>query len=290
MSTKTVKKNRLYDVSLNEISLVDAGANADARVVLMKRDEDNMEVEKTEGQPAAPEAPVAPVTETQGEDLSALTKALEDAEAALEELSKGLDEASDEIERLAGENETLAAENEILKGDIAKRDVPVEDVLKGVDEPVRKAFEALEARLNAAEAVAKRAAEEAETGEYIAKARAFGNLPVAAEVLGPILRRVRKNESTEQDLGELERVLTAANAALEGPGAVSKGEGAVEKKGLFEEVGKRGAEGVTAADRINQAAKEIRKSAPNLSEAEAFTKALDQTPALYSEYLAERRK
>ena len=70
------------------------------------------------------------------------------------------------------------------------------------------------------ETVAKQAAElaelrtEGEVREFVTKARAFDKLPIAADVLGGILHRVAKSKTTADDAKELDRLLTAANAAI----------------------------------------------------------------------------
>lgn len=263
--------NKLVDVSLTEISLVDRGANQGSAVVLFKRDseDDDMPTPK---------------------EMEALQTAVAKAEEALGELTQA-------NEDLVAKNEELSQKVEQLTGDIAKRDEQIEqikkrsaggdeadEITKALDEapePVAKAMTALMKRLQLAEDVIAKQAQEKEEREFIAKAQAFDKLPTSADKLGPLLMRVEKGMTTADDAAELERLLKAANEGIGKEG---------QENDPTVEIGKRGNEnGATAEQRIEAKAAEIRKSAPDLSEAEAVTKVLEENPELYEQYVAETR-
>lgn len=106
-------------------------------------------------------------------------------------------------------------------------------------ESVSKAdYEALQKRLADAEAIAKGERDLRVTREFIEKARGYDVLPIAADQLGPILKRAADNALTDADRSEIDRVLKAANELI-------------RKGNAFGETGRRGGESESATDRIN---------------------------------------
>lgn len=263
-------KHQLVDVKLTEISLVDRPANQGSEVVLFKRDESSEEDDMNPTE----------------EQLQALTQAVAKAEEALASLT----EANDE---LTAKNDELTGKIDELTGEITKRDEQLvalkkaqgndgEDeiakALKDAPEPVAKAMQALGDRLKLAESLLAKSADEKAQGEFIRKAATFDKLPTTAEKLGPVLMRVEKGATTKEDAAELERLLKAANEAI-----AKGGDGT-------QEIGKRGAGGANAMDKIEAEAAEIRKSDSGMTREMAITKALENKPELYDAYVKETRQ
>lgn len=244
----------LYDVEITEISLVDRGANADAKVLLLKRDTEDEVTTKTDQL-----APVMDALSKAEERLATLDESLREAQA---EIAKR-DARIDELEKVA-------------KADKPQAD-PSEDVLKNAPEPVRKMVEALTARVSASEAVVKRMQDEREMQDFAKRAGQFERLTVDQKTFGPLLHRIAKGTSTTADADEVERVLKAADAALKAGGAP------------FVEIGKSGGDRAASAEAaIAAKADEIRKRDPKLTQEQAATQALSEDPSLYRRYLAER--
>lgn len=272
----------LFDVVLTEISIVDRPSNPGAEVVLFKRDaaqpqeevmsEKTETVVKTEG--VAPDAL----------DLSAIEALIAKSEARLDETTTLLTEKNDLIEKMQAELAELRQSNTQLMAQvaesaaIAKRESPLEDVLKQAPEAVQKALATLTERVEKAETESRRYAEQIEKQEWVTKAAPLvEHLPTSAEVMGGILQRVAKGHSTTQDADELERVLKAVNQAASAGGS------------LFRELGSANATSVDTTSKINSMAEEVRKQAPELTPQQAVAQVLAQHPTLYTDYLIEHR-
>lgn len=180
------KATSLTKILVNEISIVDAGANKGARVVLCKR------AGNRAGEPSL-EPPMADKT--------------------LDEIEKAARAAQEENDRLKAENDKLKAEQTTL----AKR---LDDVEKAQRETAEKAAAELQKRLDDAEkrnadlatAVSEMRAER-DLGQHVAKAKAaYPNLPLTAEELAPALQAVAKLD--EGPRGLIEKILVAANEAM----------------------------------------------------------------------------
>ena len=299
---------KLSEMTIDEISLVDDPANESARVLIVKArgdktktasqdvedgDEDEMEpgslvsqVKKAleviaprvaqalaGGLPAdsqsVHDATDAAALEFQM-DIESLAKSLEDAEGKIEQVAKAAEEAQAEVVRLSDEVAAKDAQIAKLRGGAGEE----EDVLKSLPESIRKRFEENEAIAKAAQAEVAKMRDATDKAEAIAKAReiAFGD----PEVVGPLLMRVRKGMTTTEDASALEEMLKSAAAvdkssALFGSAGVDKG---------------RPADSVTSLD---LKAEEIQKANTGMTREQAITKALEADPALYADYIAKRR-
>lgn len=144
-------------------------------------------------------------------------------------------------------------------------------------ENVSKVYEIVEkanARAEAAEEIAKAEREYRLNQEYIAKARAYSNLPVSAEEFGPVLKKVTET-LTEDELGLLNKALSTANESIASMQA-------------FDEIGKRGGYGFESVSKADSEAEAIAKE-EGISKEAALTKVFEQNPGLYDEYLEEGR-
>lgn len=170
-------------------------------------------------------------------------------------------------------------------GKAAEQDEEAE-MLKSLPASVR---DMLEKSARETEELRKAAAQDRENFEKERDARAdekavaefqtlYKSVALDAATVAPALRRV---EATSPELAKaINTALAAADAQL-------------ATAGLFTEVGKSTEKaGGSAIDRINAAAAELRKSesGKGLTEAAAFAKAVQDSPELYSEYIAEMGK
>lgn len=175
------------------------------------------------------------------------------------------------IEDLEKRAET--AEQELAK---AKQPPVVEDLLKGVSEPLRKRMEDLEKRAEEAEKVAKAEHDARVTKEFIEKAAGYSHLPMKAEEFGPVLKALA--EKAPDEFAKIEAVLKTA-------------EEQVATANLFGEAGRSG--GAVGADtfaKIETVAKGLVEKGLAKTMPEAIAKAAEMHPDLYHEYRAELRK
>jgi len=143
-------------------------------------------------------------------------------------------------------------------------------------EAVNKAMEAVSKaneRATEAETIAKAEREHRLNQEYIAKARAYTNLPVDAEEFGPVLKKLDETLS-EDEQGIIEKVFNAANER-------------VAAGGTFDEIGKRGIDGYEAVSKLDAEAKALVEKTEGLTMEQARTQILEQDPSLYDEFLQE---
>lgn len=294
--------NKLTDMEIQEISLVDEPANEDARVVIVKAKAGSVTdspvsmamiagavlaaiealapqiVEKAmaEGFSADPDAAMAAasIIKEVVMDAESVTNALEKAEADIVALTKRAEDAEAALKDL--QDVIKAKDDEIAKlaaGKPAEGDE--EEVLKALPESIRKRLEAAEADARSAREEIQKAKDAAEMAEAIAKAKALqmGD----PEKIGGLLLRIRKGATTVADADEIEAVLkSAAEIAAKSP--------------LFKAIGSAAAVDGDPEDLLKAKADEIMKASDGkISFAQAYDKALTDNPALYSAYVAKRR-
>lgn len=114
--------------------------------------------------------------------------------------------------------------------------------------------------------------------EWVAKAALLKHLPAKADELGAVLKEL--HDVAPEQTAKLEKMLEAFNTKA----------GEVEK--LLKEIGRSTPTGAGAADgalaQLKVKAAEVRKEFPKMTEAQAFTKALELNPDLYDQYNAEK--
>lgn len=197
-------------------------------------------------------------------DISALSKALEDAEAKMETLEK---RASDAEAALKEANDTIAK----AKAASEQGEPSEEEVLKSLPEAIRKRLE----KAKEDEATIAKMAAEAEEKEAVEKAR---SMKVSEpEKVGPMLLRIAKGKSTTEDAKAIEAILKQ-NAAI------------IEKAPIFKSIGTAAAVEGDPEELLKAKAAEIQKAADGKkSFAQAYDEALVQNPSLYDAYIAKRR-
>ncbi|MFA7018529.1 MAG: hypothetical protein WC239_06060 [Sphaerochaetaceae bacterium] len=196
-------------------------------------------------------------------------------------------ESAATFEALKKQLESNTAELEALKKDpkegtkddpAADGDVP-EDVIKGLPEAVQKILRDSQKEAKEAKDLVKKLEDEAMNREYVAKAMVFKALPIKAEELGPVLKRVA--QSSKDDYDKVEAVLKAANELVERNNLLMKELGASGGSDTGSDVWTRVE---TAANNL------IAKSADPLSKEQAIAQVLRDNPELYSEYQKELKE
>jgi len=109
------------------------------------------------------------------------------------------------------------------------------------------------------------------TEKYVGIAKSYTNISVNPEEFGKVLKEIAQN--APEAIAKVEEVLKAADTAL-------------KEGGVFKEIGSSARTSAGAMDKIEKKAEAIMTS-EKISKAEAITKALEQNPELYSEYLNE---
>ena len=196
-------------------------------------------------------------------------KAAEAPEVTVESLQEELAKAREEIESLRKATETEAPQ-------------PTEDdLVKSAPEPVQKMLAELRSEREAALAKAAEAEatlvaerEAAADAAAIEKARAWSNLAIDAEKVGPALRHLTE---TNEDLAKsITEVLDAANAQS-------------ESAAIFEELGKSsGPSEGDAFSRMTAMAKAAVEAGHAPTFEQAFATVATTNPDLYAAHLSEK--
>lgn len=260
----------LTDMTIDEISLVDEGANGEARIVIFKSKHDesaqsgHTDPDGSSGNPD-PAGFAADQLKEHDMDIETLSKALEDAEAKLVALEKRTTDAEAALTDAQAVIKTRDDEIAELK----KSATPdgEDDVLKALPEEVRK-------RLSDAEAEIKKMRDDAEQKEAVAKAREMG--VSNPDDVGPLLLRVRKGMTTEGDAATIEAMLKA-HAEVE------------KKSALFKSLGTTESVDGDPESILKAKASEIMEANKGMTYEQAYVKAMEQNPAVYNAYVSKRR-
>jgi len=178
-------------------------------------------------------------------------------------LEKALELVEDEnartlIEDAISKNENTEPEDNNEPEEIEKNELP---------EAIQKKLEKMESELNATKEIAKKEREKRLDIEFRKKAETYDQV-AETEKIATVLRKAH-----DADFGEeLEEILKSANTRLE--------EGDFTK-----EIGDGGEDITDASNELEKRAQEIRKNNPELSNEQAMTKALEEDPKLYMDYL-----
>jgi hypothetical protein len=137
-----------------------------------------------------------------------------------------------------------------------------EDIYKGLHPAVKAEIERL-----------RKAADAAETKELNEVAKKYTIIGKKPEELAPVLKSLK---TTSQDA--YNQMISVLDASVE----------AVNKSGIFNEIGKAGSGEASAWTMIEKSADEIQKAAPDLTRAQAIDKACAQNPQLVHDYECNR--
>jgi hypothetical protein len=259
------------DMEIDEISLVDRGANQHALVTIAKRasdEEDNMpdiELYNEQGDLLAEDAELSEGDVVYDEEGNAYELAFEDDEA---------DDNEEELEPVGKRYEnpfSLGQRREPVTKSYSQ--TVLEELSKAYSDEERdavlsKAFgemDQLRSQVAYNEEIAKSERDLRLTREYIAKADEY-NLPVASEELGPVLYRMAETMSYD-DCAVIAKCLESAGSLI------------------FDEVGYiGGGDNSDVMSQVNAYAQtEIGKA-----DSESISKVFDENPDAYEEYLAQR--
>lgn len=259
-------KNRLTGLTVDFVSMVKAGDNPSARMVLLKRrpDGDPNDADGVDKQ-------------DNGDDMDrdeALQGAPDAVVAYVESLEDGLLKAEAERDEALDKAKKAPPADADDEGKDGEEDM--EKILKGVADPALRSLllkqqaDVAKANADAAEAKALAQAEKDARSRMILKTRveqSMGHLGDVDETVD-LLQKVAKAVDSDA-YGSLEALLTKAS------NQVTLGE-------IFKEYGTPGY-GSTAADPLEAEAARIQKADPSLSYAQAYDRAMETNPAMYHE-------
>lgn len=225
-----------------------------------------------------------PVVETDIVEKNALA----DANAKIKELEMKLGETMKELEKTKKMYGSMMDEEEKRKAmhedeedkDDKKMKKSEDELIKSAPVAVqlilaemRKAADEATARATAAEEVLLKERDDRADAEAVAKAKAWGHLPIEAEKIGPALRRLA---GIDEDLAKaVEEMLNAVEAQA-------------ESANIFAEIGKSGTPtSGSAYEQLSSMAKAVSETS-GITFEQAFTNAVTANTDLYSQYLNEK--
>ena len=271
----TKGKYRLSDMELDFVSLVAAGDDPMAHVVISKAaPEDAPEDKRTESGDGTHTLSDNTLTEEKAV-ATTINKSDLDPEvvAYIDGLEAEVDTLSTQVEKGEQDIETLKTEVEDLKGTLAKsapRDEDAQEeitkaLLAKADPAVRALIEKQQADLKAASDIAKAEREARLEKEYLSKAESLPMLTEDKAKMASALRAIAENLTNEQ----AETVTTVLKAANE----------QIAKGNLFAQFGSGGGE-TTISKSVKAKAEELRKADPDLTIEQATAKVYEQEPEL----------
>lgn len=259
----------LTNMEIDEISLVDKGANQHAMITIAKRatEEDEM-----------------PDLYYDDEGAVVDVNALEDGDIVYDPEGNAYqfeadDEVEDEVEdqepAMVGKSAFFEKQTKDEQTGFAKR--VMEELSKAFSDEDRDAViakalgrvEELERQQEQFERIAKSERDLRLTREYISKAAEY-NLPIAPEELGPVLYRMAETMSYDD--------CAVIAKALETAGTI-----------LYEEIGYQGGgDNVDIMDQVSAQAREQFGKSEEFNLAKGVNAVFDDNPQAYDEYLAQR--
>jgi hypothetical protein len=255
--------NIILDLIVDRVDLVDEGANSAAHIKLYKRKETEPTMEFTEILAKMKPEHAAVIS---AEIEKAKTDAKAEGKAEADEKVKDMESKMEDMQEEVKKAKEALDEVNIAKSKGSEPDF--EEVMKGLDPAVQEVFKSMRAQKEAAEEVARQAADKAVTEEAIAKAKELKALPVEEAKLVEIIKGISP---------EVHEILKSANKLI-------------EDNGLFEEVGK-GKGGTATSGTAEEAWANIEKAAgvieaeEKVSKAKSIAEAIKRNPDLYREYL-----
>lgn len=271
-----MKRHKLSDLLIEELSLVDSPANKSSRAVLMKRDRSGATVEEEAGFFAriAKKLGLADLLLTKEEELDPLFLAQlekaddeEDGDGEESELSEEeLEELEKELEDLEDDEDPDDKESD-MKGAVTKADLDalqarVDESLAKKDEAITKKDEQIATLQKNVDDLVAAATERT----IVAKAASLvGGAPVEAAAVASLLKQL---DAPGQEV--LSTMLKSFSEVTE----ASK---------LFDSLSNVADLSPTAQTTIEKAVEQIRKSDPKVTKEQAYAKAIAENPELYDE-------
>lgn len=265
-----VAKNKLFAMEIDEISLVDRPANQHASVLISKADtpeEDAMGYVDADGNPVDEnELEHGDVVYSDSGEPFVYVEEGREADFEVEDPEDSYDD--DREPALVGKSfgaEVLEAISKSVDDDEQKQAIAKAFAVQ------QEQLEIYKRQAQEAQAWAEREHDTRVTEAFIAKAEEF-NLPVSAEVFGPILKKMA-TVLDEDELDIVEKVLTDAGDML------------------YDEVGYVGTASNGPLDEVEAVAKaavsKAAASGQQISEDDALIAALEMNPEAYAAYNAE---
>lgn len=250
--SERIGKFRLSDMKLDFVSLVAAGDDPMAQVVIAK------------AAPEVPDDPEVRMTEkVSKDDLDPTVVAYIDSlESEVEDLTKAAEEKDGEIADLKGTLSKMAPKDDEAAEEINKA------LLAKADPAVRALIEKQQADLKAQAEIAKAEREARLEREYVSKAESLPMLTEDKSDLGGLLRRLA-DALPEEDVKKWDTILKAANEQI-------------AKGSLFDTFG-TGGQPTTVSKSVEAQAQEIMKADPNLTFEQAQAKVYETNPALFAQ-------
>lgn len=262
----TFVRAKLRDLVIENLGLVDAGANQGADVVIAKRATIKVEDDMTDAEKQIADAVKAAEAKSAKELADAQT-ALKKAEAELQDL-KGSGELSTDLETLR------------------KRNADAEKAYAAERTELQKQLDARTAEVEKARAEVVKIRQQRRREEFIKRAGELTGLPgAAADDFGELLDQINAGlfavipdkPKAEKAFEKLNRLLTSWNAV-------------VKQSAILQEVGRVGAGQFRGAEaQLDHLAKEMAAgSGGKLTYFQAYAKVMEQNPGLYKQHLAEK--
>lgn len=280
-------KTRLSELDISMISMVAAGDDPLAKIVLSKAAPGNKnENQNRRASTLSHQQNKEPFTMPKKSDTDVITK-----DDLPDEVVAYIDALEDEVDRLSKDDgdedgDAGAADDDAVTpedvedgdGEDADADADVEKVLAKADPEVRKIIEKQQADLKKAQTaadeankVAKAERDERRRRDFVAKAQTMPMISEKPDDLGALLQKV---SDLDPKVGEkIEKILATANEQI-------------AKGNLFGEIGKAGTQ-VTVSASLDAATKEIMQKNADMSYEQAQVQALSENPSLYDESLKE---
>lgn len=257
--------NLIIDLDIDRVDLVDEGANSASHIRMYKRKEHTNPMLTIEEILKSLKAEHRTVVE------DAIEKAKVEATAAADADKKAKEkELEDAKEELAKAKADLATAEETVAKSKAPAEPDFEEVIKGLDPSIQTLMKSMKAQKEAAEAIAKAAADKELEDIAKSKAAELKSLPVDEAKLVEVVKGISP---------EVFEILKAANTAIEDGGLLDE-VGVAKSKAKTTDAA--GAE--AAWDAIEKAAKEI-SAEQKVTIEKARTIAIKENPELYREYL-----
>lgn len=255
--------NKLSGMSIDEVSLVDSDANGYAEMLIAKRDTTEEQMSGTQDELTFSEDEV--VYDEAGNAYLPLSLNADD------------DDGDGGIEYITDEDDDADAED-VSQQVLASLSKALGDSDR--DQAVAKAYGEIakaNARAERAESVAKAERDLRLTREYISKAAQY-SLPVPAEVLGPVLKRLTESLS-KADCEIIAQCLDSASEAGYDPYSEIGKSGGGDNNDILNQVG------AIAEDMFSKSV----EAGTGFTREQAVAKVFDMNPAAYDQYLADRR-
>lgn len=245
----------LIDLEVSRVDLVDEGANSQAHIMLYKRKENNAMKYEDILKSLKPEH----VATIEAEINKAKAIVPEETATALSNVQKSLKDTEAELK--------LAKEATVTKSKDAEPDF--DEVIKGLDPAVQAVMKRMQSEKEAAEEIAKMAADKQLHDSAVTKAASLKSLPIEQDKLVEVVKGITP---------EVFEILKAANAAVEG-------------SGVLEELGDSGKDSVEKAKDSTHAWEMLEKKAAELAvekgikASEAMTEVIKSNRELYKQSL-----